>query len=143
MSLDQLGIGLSCLQGLESPVKRFIRSLQINESLYHHISDSVALDCPKAELVPSILIVSPGHSLENGLLAGGRLNTIRRLVRYVCPGDKVPPYLEVDISRLNIGQSIFLKDLPADPALRLVAKDLKMPVLKISGRTQTEGADGE
>lgn len=67
---------------------------------------------------------------------------MRRLVRYVCPGDKVPPYLEVDISRLNIGQSVLLKDLPADPTLKLAVKNPKLPVLKISGRSQETSSDG-
>ncbi|GAQ91369.1 mitochondrial ribosomal protein L25 precursor [Klebsormidium nitens] len=98
---------------------------------------------PDEKITVDVPLLFIGEDACPGLKKGGRLNTVRRLVRYVCPGDKVPPYLEVDISRLNIGQSIYLKDLPADPALRIVAKDLKMPVLKISGRTQTDSADGE
>ncbi|KAF8380144.1 hypothetical protein HHK36_027627 [Tetracentron sinense] len=39
------------------------------------------------------------------------LNTIKRTVRYLCPADVVPPYIDVDLSELDVGQKLVMGDL--------------------------------
>lgn len=63
---------------------------------------------------------------------GAYLNTIKRTVKFLCPAEIVPPYIDVDLSELDVGQKLVMGDLKVHPALKLVqSKDL--PVCKIAG----------
>lgn len=65
-------------------------------------------------------------------LTGAYLNTIKRTVKYLCPADIIPPYIDVDLSELDAGQKIVMGDLKVHPALKLLrSKD--EPVCKIMG----------
>ena len=65
-------------------------------------------------------------------MAGSRLNTIRRTVKYLCPADLIPPFIEVDLSELDAGQKILIKDLEVHhELLPLLPKE--GPVCNISG----------
>lgn len=60
------------------------------------------------------------------------MNTIKRTVRFLCPADVIPPYIDVDLSELDAGQKIVTGDLKVHPALKLLrSKD--EPVCKIMG----------
>lgn len=66
------------------------------------------------------------------IFAGGYLNTIKRTVKFLCPADIVPPYIDVDLSELDVEQKILAGDLKVHPALKLLrSKD--EPVCKIAG----------
>jgi large subunit ribosomal protein L25 len=65
-------------------------------------------------------------------LAGAYLNTIKRTVKYLCPADIVPPYIEVDLSELDMGQKLVMGDLKVHPALKLL-QSKEEPVCKIMG----------
>ena len=65
-------------------------------------------------------------------LTGAYLNTIKRTVKYLCPADIIPPYIDVDLSELDAGQKIVTGDLKVHPALKLLrSKD--EAVCKIMG----------
>lgn len=50
----------------------------------------------------------------------------------MCPADVIPPYIEVDLSALDVGQKLVMGDLKVHPALKLVqSKD--EAVVKIAG----------
>lgn len=64
--------------------------------------------------------------------AGSYLNTIKRTVKFLCPAEIVPPYIDVDLSELDVDQKILAGDLKVHPALKLIrSKD--EPVCKIMG----------
>ena len=65
-------------------------------------------------------------------MAGAYLNTINRTVKFLCPADVIPPYIEVDPSELDVGQKLVMGDLKAHPTLKLIqSKD--EPICKIMG----------
>lgn len=66
-----------------------------------------------------------------GLNKGGQLNTIRKNLKYLCPTECIPQKIEVDISNLDIGDRIFLKDIQVDPSLKLLSGNETKPVCKI------------
>ncbi|KAL5729172.1 hypothetical protein ACHQM5_002156 [Ranunculus cassubicifolius] len=69
------------------------------------------------------------------------LNTIKRTVKYLCPADIVPPYIDVDLSELDVGQKIVREDLKVHPALQLLqAKDEAICNLKGSRVTEVKKA---
>ena len=65
-------------------------------------------------------------------LAGAYLNTIKRTVRYLCPADVIPPFIDVDLSELDVGQKLVMGDLKVHPALKLL-QSKEEPVCKIMG----------
>ncbi|CAM6108849.1 unnamed protein product [Calypogeia fissa] len=85
-----------------------------------------------------IPIVFLGEDSCPGIRRGGYVNTITRKVPYLCPVDAIPPFLEVDISTLDVGDKVLLKDLKVDPRLKLLRKDSLLPVIKIMGTRTVE-----
>ncbi|KAF8412180.1 hypothetical protein HHK36_000139 [Tetracentron sinense] len=85
-----------------------------------------------ALLKVEVPLVSRGEDVCPGLRKCSYLNTIKRTVRYLCSADVVPPYTDVDLSVLDVGQKLVKGDLKVHPSLRLLeSKD--EPVCKIMG----------
>ncbi|KAL6502377.1 hypothetical protein OROHE_024655 [Orobanche hederae] len=73
-----------------------------------------------------------GDDVSPGLKKGSSLNIIKRTVKYLCPADIIPPYIDVDLSELDVGHKIVAGDLNVHPALKLLrSKD--EAVVKIMG----------
>ncbi|OVA16933.1 Ribosomal protein L25 [Macleaya cordata] len=85
-----------------------------------------------ALLKVEVPLVYRGDDVSPGLRKGAYLNTIRRTVNYLCPADIVPPYIDVDLSELDVGQKIVAKDLKVHPALKLLRSEDE-PICKIMG----------
>ncbi|XP_068653204.1 uncharacterized protein [Aristolochia californica] len=92
-----------------------------------------------ALLKVDVPLVFQGEDVCPGLRKGSYLNTIRRTVRYVCPADIVPPYIEVDLSELDVGEKLVMGDLKVHPALQLL-HSLDEPVCKIMGARVSQEA---
>jgi len=85
-----------------------------------------------ALLKVDVPIVFRGEDVSPGLRKGAYLNTIKRTVKYLCPADVIPPYIDVDLSELDVGQKLVMGDLKVHPALKLLqSKD--EAVCKIMG----------
>lgn len=90
-----------------------------------------------ALLKVDIPLVFRGDDVSPGLKKGAYLNTIKRTVKFLCPADVIPPYIDVDLSELDVGQKILMGDLKVHPALKLLqSKD--EPVCKIMGARVSE-----
>ncbi|CAK9141954.1 unnamed protein product [Ilex paraguariensis] len=85
-----------------------------------------------ALLKVEIPLVFRGEDVSPGLKKGAYLNIIKRTVKYLCPADVVPPYIDVDLSELDVGQKLVMGDLKVHPALKLVMPS-EEPVCKIAG----------
>ncbi|XP_057847567.2 uncharacterized protein LOC131057409 isoform X1 [Cryptomeria japonica] len=86
-----------------------------------------------AMLKVDIPLLYRGEDACTGIRKGGYLNTIKRTVKYLCPTDLVPPYIDVDLSELDVGQKILMRDLKVHPFLKLIQQDENAPVCKIMG----------
>ncbi|KAK4748625.1 hypothetical protein SAY87_015211 [Trapa incisa] len=82
-----------------------------------------------ALLKVDVPLVYRGEDVCPGLRKGSSLNTIRRTVKYLCPADVIPPYIDVDLSELDVGQKLTMADLKVHPALKLL-KSKDEPVCK-------------
>ncbi|BBG92823.1 Ribosomal protein L25/Gln-tRNA synthetase with anti-codon-binding domain [Prunus dulcis] len=90
-----------------------------------------------ALLKVDIPLVFRGDDVSPGLKKGAYLNTIKRTVKFLCPADVIPPYIDVDLSELDVGQKILMGDLKVHPTLKLIqSKD--EPVCKITGARVSE-----
>ncbi|GAB4857446.1 hypothetical protein Ancab_015355 [Ancistrocladus abbreviatus] len=85
-----------------------------------------------ALLKVEVPLVFRGEDMSPGLRKGSYLNIIKRTVKFLCPADIIPPYIDVDLSDLDAGQKLVMGDLMVHPALKLIqSKD--EPVVKIMG----------
>ncbi|XWS49286.1 hypothetical protein CRYUN_Cryun13aG0150900 [Craigia yunnanensis] len=85
-----------------------------------------------ALLKVDVPLVFRGEDVCPGLRKGLFFNTIKRTVKFLCPADIIPPYIDVDISELDGGQKLVMGDLKVHPAIKLIqSKD--DPVCKIMG----------
>jgi len=85
--------------------------------------------------------------LTSGLMCiietpGAYFNTIKRTVKYLCPADIVPPYIEVDLSELDVGQKLLMRDLKVHPALKLLQSP-DQPICNIIGSRAPEQKKGK
>lgn len=71
------------------------------------------------------------------ILAGASLNTIKRTVKFLCPADIIPPYIDVDLSELDVGEKVVMRDLKVHPALKLLHPEDEA-VCKIMGQRVSE-----
>lgn len=62
---------------------------------------------------------------------GGSLNKIRSSLKYLCPSEHIPSKIEVDVSALDLGDSVSMHDAMVHPSLKLLSKNEAMPVCKI------------
>ncbi|EPS71780.1 hypothetical protein M569_02978, partial [Genlisea aurea] len=85
-----------------------------------------------AWLKVDVPLVYRGDDVSPGLKKGSPFNVIERRVRYLCPADIIPPYIDVDISELDVGQKIVAGDLKVHPALKLLI-GMNRPICKVMG----------
>lgn len=79
--------------------------------------------------VPLVFI---GDDVSPGLKKGSYLNIIKRTAKFICPADIIPPFIEVDLSELDVGKKLVMGDLKVHPALKLV-RSQDEPICKIAG----------
>ena len=60
------------------------------------------------------------------------MNKIRTSLKYKCPSEHIPQKIEVDISNLDIGDKVFMKDINVHSSLELLSKNESLPVCKIA-----------
>ncbi|XP_010255135.1 PREDICTED: uncharacterized protein LOC104595885 [Nelumbo nucifera] len=93
-----------------------------------------------SELKVDVPVVFKGENLCPGLKKGGYLNKIRTSLKYLCPAENIPPKIEVDLSNLDIGDKIFIRDIEVHPGLKLLSKYEEMPICKIVS-TKSENSE--
>ncbi|CAA6663081.1 unnamed protein product [Spirodela intermedia] len=77
------------------------------------------------------LSLAPITSFQARDLLWGFLQTIRPSIKYLCPSEHIPPKVEVDLAKLDIGDRVLLGDLEVHPSLQLLSKNHTMPVCKV------------
>ncbi|PON32997.1 Ribosomal protein [Parasponia andersonii] len=85
-----------------------------------------------ALLKVNVPLVFRGEDISPGLRKGSYLNTIKRTAKFLCPADVIPPYIDVDLSELDVGEKLVVGDLKVHPALMLLHPK-EEPVCKIMG----------
>ncbi|KAF3438911.1 hypothetical protein FNV43_RR17186 [Rhamnella rubrinervis] len=84
-----------------------------------------------SELKVDVPLVFKGEDKCPGLKKGGSLNRIRPSLKFLCPAEHIPPKIEVDVSKLDVGDRIFMHDVEVHPSLKLLSKNERMPICKI------------
>lgn len=87
-----------------------------------------------------------GEDVSPGMKEGGALNVVRYAIEVKCPAGSIPDSIEVDISAMEIGDSIHISEisLPKGVTPAITDRDFTIATI-ISSRTSklAEGEDGE
>lgn len=83
------------------------------------------------------------NALSFSTKAGGYLHQIRRSLRYLCPAEHIPPKIEVDVSKLDIGDKLLMHEIEVHPTLKLLSKNETMPVCKIMATKMQDSENGQ
>ncbi|KAK9705010.1 hypothetical protein RND81_07G026700 [Saponaria officinalis] len=84
-----------------------------------------------SHLEVDVPVVFKGEDSCPGLQKGGQLKSIRTSLKYLCPAESIPQKIEVDVSNLDIGDKILLKDIQVDSTLKLLSRNDTKPICKI------------
>ncbi|KAK9830048.1 hypothetical protein WJX72_009413 [[Myrmecia] bisecta] len=115
-----------------------LRQVHIN-SVTDRVENVTLMHCPAERLVRmEVPVMVVGDDVSPGVKRGGFANLTRRFIKMLCPGDSIPPVMEVDVSNLDIGDRVMLSDLTFPPGVQLLEKDASQPVCKIAGKLRRE-----
>jgi large subunit ribosomal protein L25 len=88
----------------------------------------------------------PVHFLNEaaspGIKRGGILNVVRHEIEVRCPADTIPEHFEVDLTGLEIGDSVHISAIKLPEGVRPTISDRDFTVATIVGRAAEEAAPG-
>ncbi len=95
----------------------------------------------KRQIKVMVPVITKGQAM--GVENGGMLNIVRRELELLClPGD-IPEAVEIDITDLDIGDSIHLEDIPLGDNIEM-AGDVNFTVVTVlSPKAEEEAVEGE
>jgi large subunit ribosomal protein L25 len=130
------------IDGERSPRPVMIKELQthpVSRALLHVDLYEVSMDRKITVNVP-VIVTGKSVGVENG----GVLQIVRRELEVFCLPNRIPAHIEIDISRLDIGDSVHVEDLPLSDDIE-IPHDVNFTVLTVSStRREIEaGAAGE
>ena len=113
--------------------KAYTRSAMIKELQTHPVSgsflhvDFYEIDMQK-KIIAKVPVVAKGHSI--GVEVGGLMQYVRRELEVLCLPTAIPESIEVDITDLDIGDSIHLEDISLSGDVEILA-DTNFTVLTV------------
>jgi large subunit ribosomal protein L25 len=80
-----------------------------------------------------------------GLKKGGVLNVVRHELELVCESDKIPDDIQIDVTGLEVGDSIHISqvNLPAGSASAITDRDFTIVTVVAPSGMRSEAAEGE
>ena len=92
--------------------------------------------------VPAVFV---GEDDSPGMKRGGALNVVRYNIEVKCPAGSIPENIEVDVSAMDIGDSIHLSEvtLPKDVKPGITDRDVTIATIVASRTSKTDDEDGE
>jgi len=105
----------------------------------HPVTDSVEhVDFIFVDQATSIQIKIPvrikGAAKSIGIKKGGLVNLVFRALPCRVSKDNIPPYIEIDITEMDIGVILTLKDITLPEGVKLLSKDLNQTLLRLTGK---------
>src|SRR6185312_15308737 len=76
-----------------------------------------------------------GGDVSPGLKKGGVLNIVRHSIGLICPADKIPNTVEVDVSSLDINESIHINALTLPEGVKPIIRGRDFTVCSIVAPT--------
>jgi large subunit ribosomal protein L25 len=99
-----------------------------------------------AKIDVNVPVVFTNEEASPGLKKGGVLNVVRHELELVCEADKIPSEIEIDVTGLEVGDSVHISalTLPAGSESAITDRDFTIAtVVAPSALKRSEGEDGE
>lgn len=114
------------------------REIQLNP-----VSDKVEhIDFMHVDASTEVRVRVPVHYLNIeksvGIKRGGVLNVVRRYMDVMCNVRAIPTHIDIDITNVNIGTSIHIKDIALPEGVRPAIKGRNFTICSITGRSKDE-----
>ena len=126
--------------------KKMTKAAMIRELQTHPVSGNfIHIDFYEIDMKRQINVMVPvitrGQSV--GVELGGMLNIVRREIELLClPGD-IPEAVEIDITDLDIGDSIHIEDIPLGENVEIAADHNFTVVTVLSPKVEEEEVEEE
>ncbi|XP_074568814.1 uncharacterized protein LOC141825325 [Curcuma longa] len=76
-------------------------------------------------------VVFSGEDVCPGLIKGGYLHKIIFSLPYLCPSEHIPQKIDVNLTNLDIGDVVLVRDIAVHPSLKLLSEIDDKPICKI------------
>ncbi|WP_138380283.1 50S ribosomal protein L25/general stress protein Ctc [Luteithermobacter gelatinilyticus] len=95
----------------------------------------------------TIEVMIPVHFLNEedcpGLRAGGVLNVVRHEVELSCPANAIPESIEIDIAKLELGESVHISHVKLPEGVTPVITDRDFTIATIAAPSGLKSAEAE
>jgi large subunit ribosomal protein L25 len=91
-----------------------------------------------AEIAIDVVVHFRNHAESPGLKRGGALNVVRHTIKLKCKANKIPEEIVVDLTGLDIGDSVHISQIKLPEGARPVIRDRDFTVCTIAGRKAEE-----
>jgi large subunit ribosomal protein L25 len=95
----------------------------------------------KTKITVLVPVETVGAEKCPGVKAGGLLNLIYHELEVKCLADAIPEHITVDVSSLNIGQSIHLNEIKLPKGVEATLSDASATIISLSAPTVATKAD--
>ncbi len=79
-----------------------------------------------------VQVLFENEAASPGLKRGGVLNVVRHAIEMVCSADNIPEYISIDLSGLEIGDSVHISDVELPPGVEPTIADRDFTVATIA-----------
>jgi large subunit ribosomal protein L25 len=93
-----------------------------------------------AEITIDVVVHFKNHDASPGLKRGGVLNIVRHTIKMKCKANKIPEEIVVDLTGLDIGDSVHISNIQLPEGARPVIRDRDFTVVTVAGRKAEEEA---
>jgi large subunit ribosomal protein L25 len=91
-----------------------------------------------AEIAIDVVVHFKNHAESPGLKRGGVLNVVRHTIKLKCQANKIPEEVVVDLTGMDIGDSLHISKVKLPEGARPVIRDRDFTIATIAGRKAEE-----
>ncbi|MFT3727665.1 MAG: 50S ribosomal protein L25/general stress protein Ctc [Terricaulis sp.] len=91
-----------------------------------------------AEIAIDVVVHFKNHDASPGLKRGGVLNIVRHTIKLKCKANKIPEEIVVDLTGMDIGDSLHISKVKLPEGARPVIRDRDFTIATIAGRKAEE-----
>jgi large subunit ribosomal protein L25 len=82
-----------------------------------------------------------GQEASPGLKAGGALNIVHHELEFMVAADKIPDFIEVDVSKAKVGESVHLSSVKLPEGAKIVSHEKDVTLVTIANTAATKGSE--
>jgi large subunit ribosomal protein L25 len=91
---------------------------------------------PNTKVKVNVPVRTEGEDASPGVKRGGFPWKVSKHLEVRCLGKDIPPEITIDVSSLDVGDKVFLRDLHLPEMVQVRVKDENIPILKIAGKAR-------